>query len=146
MFERYRDLFEYCPPRAWPWLWLQLAYLLACKALDGRERLLMVMPNGRVHVIGLGDDPNARKAWTPADLAPLLPGRSLAEAVDPAFASDPRRRSILPHPSPPQNGEGTLRDTMKLQGSTGSEPPSPFWGGSGWGLFTSAIGGQGPPS
>ncbi len=81
MFERYRDLFDYCPPKAWPWLWLQLAYLLACKALDGRERLLMVMPNGKVHVLGLGDDPAKPTPWRPDDI------RQYARPMDRLLAS-----------------------------------------------------------
>ncbi len=52
----------------WPWLWLQLAFLLALKDQDGRERLIMVSVWGQVIVLALGDDPHAPKGWGPEDL------------------------------------------------------------------------------
>ncbi len=52
----------------WPWLWLQLAFLLALKDQDGRERLIMVSAWGQVIVLALGDDPHAPKGWGPEDL------------------------------------------------------------------------------
>ncbi len=74
IFTRFRDLFEDCPPVFWPWLWLQLAFLLALKDQDGRERLIMVSAWGQVIVLALGDDPNAPKGWGSNDLAPHLDG------------------------------------------------------------------------
>ncbi len=68
IFDRFRDLFEDCPPVFWPWLWLQLAFLLALKDQDGRERLIMVSAWGQVIVLALGDDPNAPKGWRAEDL------------------------------------------------------------------------------
>ncbi len=136
------------PVWLWPYVFVQLLALAAwCEHAEREEGILSICrQTGRVDLLFLSDDPRAPKLWRPADLAALLPGRRLAEAVDPAIANDPRRQSIFPHPNPPQNGEGTLRDAITPRGLTGSEPPSPFWGGSGWGLFTSTIGGQGPPS
>jgi hypothetical protein len=58
IFTRYRDLFDDCVPAFWPWLWLQLALLLAQKAEDGRERLIMVTWWGYVCVLALGDAPH----------------------------------------------------------------------------------------
>lgn len=57
IFNRYRDLFEDCAPAFWPWLWLQLCLLLAQKADDGRERLIMVTWWGHVCVLAVGDAP-----------------------------------------------------------------------------------------
>lgn len=68
IFARYRDLFDACLPAFWPWLWLQLAILLAHKAADGRERLIMVTWWGKVFVLAIGDDPSAPKPWTPAQV------------------------------------------------------------------------------
>ncbi len=68
IFDRYRDLFEDCPPVFWPWLWLQLAFLLALKDQDGRERLIMVSAWGQVIVLALGDDPYAPKRWRAEDM------------------------------------------------------------------------------
>lgn len=80
IFTRYRDLFDACLPAFWPWLWLQLAILLAHKAADGRDRLIMVTWWGRVCVLALGDDPNADRPWYPADLRAHV--RPLALAID----------------------------------------------------------------
>jgi len=64
IFERYRDLFDACAPLFWPWLWLQLAMLLAQKEVDGRARLIMVNWWGQVILLWFGDDPNAESPWT----------------------------------------------------------------------------------
>jgi hypothetical protein len=67
IFNRYRDLFEDCAPAFWPWLWLQLYLLLAQKADDGRERLIMVTWWGHVFVLAVGDDPHAAPRATVPD-------------------------------------------------------------------------------
>ncbi|MDJ0921712.1 MAG: hypothetical protein QNI84_11325 [Henriciella sp.] len=64
IFERYRDLFDDCAPVFWPWLWVQIALLLAQKQVDQRERLVFATWWGHLVVYAIGDDPRKPKPWT----------------------------------------------------------------------------------
>ena len=96
IFARYRDLFEDCPPAFWPWLWLQLVWLLALKEQDGRERLIMVGAWGHVIVLALGDDPYAPKSWTAASMRSYVrPLADMLTAQSPAPQLAPPEQNAL---------------------------------------------------
>lgn len=67
IFARYSDLFAHCLPVFWPWLWWQLARLVALKQADGRERLIAVHWYGRVEVLGIGDPPAPARLFRPLE-------------------------------------------------------------------------------
>ncbi len=137
IFDRYRDLFEDCPPVFWPWLWLQLAFLLALKDQDGRERLIMVSYWGKVIVLALGDDPNAPKGWCAEDLRPHLQGAGHWSRLAPR--SHPRLPMACPWgPAPEVNtalvgtaGDGCHGHAVAKRSSVPqrtSDPPQPLPG------------------
>ncbi len=76
-------LYRNVPVYLWPWLFWQLFAIALWVEQTGRDVMLAVARNGRVHIRHISQDPDAPSAWSPRDLGPLLPhqGQQLMHAT-----------------------------------------------------------------
>ncbi len=75
-------LYKNVPVHLWPWLFWQLFAIALWVEQTGRDVMLAVARNGRVHIRHISEDPDTR-SWSPRDLGPLLPhqGQQLMRAM-----------------------------------------------------------------
>ncbi len=69
-------LYRNVPVYLWPWLFWQLFAIALWVEQTGRDVMLAVAKNGRVHIRHIGEDPDT---WSPRDLHLL--GKQLARAM-----------------------------------------------------------------
>ncbi len=76
-------LYRNVPVYLWPWLFWQLFAIALWVEQTGRDVMLAVDKNGRVHIRHIAEDPNEPHAWSPRDLQALLPhqGKQLMRAM-----------------------------------------------------------------